>query len=129
MNSDELLSFKAEERVFKPLSKFQSTWLDISMMVPTNVTVEQLTALIKESDKKIFEVELVDIFKKNEWKDEKSITIRFGMCDESQTLSKEIIDNGYESAVNAVKKCEQQLDESNRWSMVSNVSILGDFFN
>ncbi len=76
----------------EPLPKYQATHLDLSMMVPVDLTVAQLTTTIRGSDSRIFEVALVDIFQKEEWKDQKSITMRFGIRDLTKNLSKEMID-------------------------------------
>jgi len=104
LNGDLLLEYSPVEQRFVSLPKFQASWLDISMMVPLSVAVGTLKAAIKKSDVRIFEVQLVDVFKKDEWKDSKSITMRFGMRDASKTLSKEDIDAG----IQAVHKAVQQ---------------------
>jgi phenylalanyl-tRNA synthetase beta chain len=104
LDGDQLLAYSAVEKRFVSLPKFQASWLDISMMVPLSVSVATLKNVIKRADVRIFEVHVVDIFKKDEWTESKSITMRFGMRDELKTLSKEAIDTG----VQAVHKAVQQ---------------------
>jgi phenylalanyl-tRNA synthetase beta subunit len=102
IDGDALLNSELPDKIFAALPKFQSTWLDISMMVPLSVTVEKLSSALQASDSRVFEVQLVDIFKKDEWNDQKSVTMRFGLRDNNKTLSKEDIDAAYSAAHKAV---------------------------
>jgi len=109
LDGNALLAFDPVKKRFKTVPKYQATWQDISMMVSTKITVKELTKAITQADKKIFKVQLVDVFKKDEWKNTKSITMRFGMRDTLKTLSKEVIDNGYSAVQKAVKQCGAEI--------------------
>ena len=74
------------------------------MMVPTTVTVEKITHSISSADKRIYGVQLRDIFKKADWKDKKSVTMRFVVQDEAKTLSKDDLDGVYKAVEKAVVK-------------------------
>lgn len=104
INGDFLLNIQPEQRVFKPLKKYQEVELDISLKVPLQVTIEQLERSINGAEKRIHAVRLVDFFEKPEWKDQKSITLRFVLYDNEKTLVKEEIDTIYDAVVAAVKR-------------------------
>ena len=102
LDADFLVNFKPQEKTFTPLSKYQATALDLSVLVPTVVTVEQLTQSLYQVDSKIYQVTLIDEFKKPEWENQKSITLRFWIKDTHKTLTKEEIDATYQAAQNAL---------------------------
>ncbi len=89
---DLLFSLKTVVPIFKPLAKYPDTWLDISMLLPLNISVAQLETTIKNADIRIFRVELVDLFTKKEWVNQRSITMRLFAQDPQQTLTKEQIE-------------------------------------
>ena len=92
LNVDVLLSLPKQEFSFKPMSKYPDTWFDISMLIPVELTVAQLKTLISNSDTRIFNITLIDLFAKKEWQDQRSLTLRIFANDQQQTLSKEAID-------------------------------------
>lgn len=89
--------------VYKPLHKYPSTDLDISMIVPIESTVYSFEQAIASSDKRITSVNLIDSFTKAEWTTQKSMTFRFTAYDESKTLTKEDIDSIWNEVVGKVK--------------------------
>jgi phenylalanyl-tRNA synthetase beta chain len=105
LDGDFIKKYVPEQKVFKPLAKFQATSLDITIMTTLNVTVAHITDLIAHADKRIFDVYLHDVFVKNEWKNTKSVTMRFFVRDEIKTMDKEEIESIYQAVVTAVKPC------------------------
>lgn len=103
INGDFLLNIKLPQRIFKALKKYQEVELDISLKVPLKITIEQLERSILTAEKKIHGVRLVDFFEKPEWKDQKSVTLRFVLYDDEKTLVKEEIDAIYDAVVTAMK--------------------------
>lgn len=99
LNGDALLSSNPEQVIFEPLPKYQDTWRDISMLIPLNLTVQQLCDAIIKTSSTIFHVALVDFFQKEEWHDKRSVTVRFFARDADKTLSTEDIDQIYEQVV------------------------------
>jgi len=77
---------------FVPLSKYPEVDRDVSMLVPLSLTVAELTHLIKNVDTHVVAVELVDMFQKKEWKDQRSLTMRYTMRDETKTMTKAQVD-------------------------------------
>lgn len=92
---DTVFSLKKHETAFKPLAKYPETSLDISMLVPLTITVQDIVSVIKNVDNKIVAVDLLDVFQKPDWVDQKSVTCRFIARDENKTLEKQEIDALY----------------------------------
>ena len=99
LDGDFLKSYVPAQAILKPLPKYQATTLDVSVMVPLVVTVAQLEKTIAASEPRIFDVRLQDTFKKDDWQDIKSITMRFCVRDETTTLDKDTIDAIYAKVV------------------------------
>ena len=94
-----------EKVLFKPLRKYPTTDLDISVIVPLGCTVQGIEQTIKQADSHITRVQLVDSFTRPEWVDKKSLTFRFIAYDSEGTLTKEAIDSIWDQvklAVNAI---------------------------
>ena len=87
INGDFLLTQVVAEPRYQPLPRFQSGYLDISLFVPLTVPVAQLQDLIQKADERIFKVELIDVFSKDDWFDKKSLTFRYHFVDSEKTLS------------------------------------------
>ncbi len=87
-----LVSYVSEQKVCKPLPKYQTSFLDISSKVPLSFTVEHLQNAILQADKRITHVQLQDVFYAPEWKDSKSMTFRFFVRDDSQAVSRELLE-------------------------------------
>jgi phenylalanyl-tRNA synthetase beta chain len=102
IDGDFILDYDQEVISFKPLSRYQTVSLDVSLFVPLVVTVSDLQNRIKQVDSRIHKVELVDSFKKDDWQDKKSLTFRYHFVDSDKTLSGEeiaVIQQQVESAV------------------------------
>lgn len=99
-----LINFIPEIHKFESLPKYPEVDLDISLLVPQDITAYQLEDVIKSADKRIKYVHLIDFFHKSEWGNNKSMTYRFVVYDEQKTMTKEEIDVVWESVVNNMKK-------------------------
>jgi len=77
---------------YRPLSRYQATFFDVSIFAPYTTSVAQLQNSIASLDARIREVALVDMFEKPEWKDARSVTIRYLVQDDDETLTKEALD-------------------------------------
>ena len=106
ISGDVLLTAKREQKEFKPLSKYQDAWFDVSMFVPLEVTVIQITNTIKNVNDRIVSVDLIDFFEKVEWVDKRSVTMRIIIQDPDKTLVKKEIDTFYTKVIQALEKCE-----------------------
>lgn len=101
---DFLVSFENVETKFKELPKYQATSLDVSVMVSSKTTVADLEKAIEKADNRIFGVALQDVFVKDDWKDKKSITLRFHVRDNKKTLQKADIDAVHNAVQKALEK-------------------------
>ena len=109
LDLDLLLNFEPDKISYKHLSKFPEVDLDISVLVPLNITVEKIQSEIFSADPKIKEVRLIDHFNKPEWKDQKSLTLRFIISDPNKTMTKEEIDAIYGHVAQKVKALGAQI--------------------
>ncbi len=87
IDGDFILNQAPKAVSYKAISRYQPVCLDISLFVPLAATVEQLQAVIKQADALIYQVELVDSFKKDDWLDKKALTFRYFFVDHEKTLS------------------------------------------
>jgi phenylalanyl-tRNA synthetase beta chain len=92
MLSNILLAPSTHSTVYKPASKYQGSWFDVSMLIARSVTVSQLQDIISACDKRIVRVTLKDFFHKPEWGDKHSVTLRFFIQSYDATLTKEELD-------------------------------------
>lgn len=88
---------------YHPLSRYQATFFDVSVFAPYVLSVAQLQNEIASIDARIREVVLVDMFEKPEWKDARSVTIRYLVQDDEETLTKEALDEIQASVVALVR--------------------------
>lgn len=89
--------------LFKPLPKYPSTDLDLSVIVPLEVTVARLEKIIRAADERIVSVVLIDSFTRPDWQAKKSLTFRFTVYDPEGTLTKEEIDTVWQHVAENVK--------------------------
>ncbi|HBL98537.1 TPA: phenylalanine--tRNA ligase subunit beta [Candidatus Dependentiae bacterium] len=90
------------KKKFESPSRFQAVSLDISMLTPREITVGTLEDSIARADARIRDVNLVDLFEKEEWGSRRSIAIRYIVQDDEKTLSKEDIEAVQKAVVSAV---------------------------
>ena len=73
---------------YKPLSKFQETYIDISMMVPRTVLTATLQEQLAAVDPLVQSVDLVDFFEKDDWVDKRSVTLRLWLSSYEKNVRK-----------------------------------------
>lgn len=87
-----------------PLPQYPHTWLDISMLMPVDLSVDAMIGLVRASDVRIYDVQLRDIFEKDEWQNRRSITLRIFSRDPERTLEKRDIDEVLTNAQSAAQR-------------------------
>jgi phenylalanyl-tRNA synthetase beta chain len=102
LDGDAILAFQKPIELYVPTSKYPEVERDISMLVPKQATVEEITNIIVQADKSIVAVQLVDFFEKEEWVTQKSLTLRFVLHDERKTLTKAEVDAVYDRVISAL---------------------------
>ena len=103
LDGDALLSLIPPQEKFEPLPKYPGTNFDVSMLIPLSVTVEQITQQIKKADGRIITTSLIDFFQKEDWVDQRSITMRIFARDPEKTLTKDDIDHIYSHVTISLK--------------------------
>lgn len=92
IDNDFLLSHKKITHRMQPISKFQDTYFDISLLVPLHIQTASLFELFKQVDPLITKTELIDFFEQESWHDVRSLTFRFWLSHLDKTLEKPEID-------------------------------------
>ena len=109
LSADLLLAYKPCEKQFTPWSKYQAVHVDISMLIDAHTTSAQLEQLILQADPKIDTVSLLDFFEKEEWIGKRSLTFRYRICDFTQNLTKEIIEQVTDKVTQSMLACGAQI--------------------
>ena len=104
-----LANYRQPEITYAPASKYPSIDRDMSMMVPLQVSVAQITDVIAKASPLIREVTLVDLYQKDEWHDQKSCTFRFVVQDEHKTLTKQEADTIWDAVATSLKAIGAQI--------------------
>lgn len=99
-----LMALKPFEHRFEEPAKYQPVDLDISMLVPLTITVGDLEETLAHVDARIKDIILMDVFEKEEWKDQRSITLRCRIQDDEKTMTKDDIDHIQKALSAAVSK-------------------------
>jgi len=90
--ADPIYAYIPPQKRFSPLQKYQSTTLDISVLLDQAISVAHIEKVLRESDKRIRSVNLIDFYHKESWGAQRSLTLRCSIFDEHKTLIKEEID-------------------------------------
>jgi phenylalanyl-tRNA synthetase beta chain len=100
-----LETFNTPELCYKEISKFQETYIDLSLMVPINLKAKDLEETLAQNvSDLVTQVELIDFFEKEEWTDVISLTFRLWLSHPEKTLEKSEIDSVWEKAVTCLKR-------------------------
>ena len=109
LSGDALRHYTAADPVFYGMSKYQSTWFDISLYVPESVTVAQIESCVQQADEHIHDVYLVDMYEKAIDGYARSVTVRVTAGHTQKTLTGQEIETIRDKAHQAVKQCGVQV--------------------
>lgn len=93
LDADFLSAYKAPLRKFVPVPKYPGVERDVSVIVPSVLTADELTAVLKNVSDKIIAVSLVDFFVKEDWLDKRSLTFRCHLQDPEKTMTTDQVDS------------------------------------
>ena len=97
---------KLSDEVIKadPISKYQHSKRDISIIAPKELEYDKIRQTIKELDiPQIVQFNLIDVYSDESLADKESLTIRFVLQSDNQTLTEEMINNIMDSILEALK--------------------------
>jgi len=92
LNADYLVNYKKPVVRFESLSKYPSVRRDVSIMIVASADADTLIGVIKNVDRRIVAVDLIDFFSKPEWKDQKAMTFAVEIEDKEKTMITEEVD-------------------------------------
>lgn len=104
LDGDFLLHEAAPSVRYHRISKFQDTYVDVSLFVPLAMTTDTLQNLMKNVSDLIVSIELVDFFEKEGADTTRALTFRLWLEHEHKTLEKAEIDNVWKSVVETLQK-------------------------
>ncbi len=87
LNGTFLDELKPKQIAYHAVSKYPAIDRDISMMIASVVTVDQIKQKIISCSPLITQVSMIDHFQKPEWEDKKSLAFRFVIQDAKRTLT------------------------------------------
>ena len=93
LDANFLTNIKVNNYKFKELEKYPEAYEDISFLIDKSLTVDFITQTIKDVSDLIKSVKLIDIFYKQEWARQHSLTFRINLYDQNKTLNKQEIEN------------------------------------
>ncbi len=103
LNAEFLETYSSPLHRFVQLPKYPEVERDISMLVPLSLTVEELCMIVQKTDDHVVQARLIDMFQKKEWKDHRSVTVRYVMRDATKTMTKAQADTIHNKVVQAVE--------------------------
>ena len=104
LDSDFLLSHVEDVHKFEPITKYQEVDFDLSALVPLTVAVEQIESSLSKVDALVVNVELIDMFEKDSWKDVRSLTYNVRLSSLTHTLEKEEIEGVRVKSIKVLEK-------------------------
>jgi len=104
-----LLHQELATKRYEPISKFQETYIDLSLMVPVTVLTQKFLETLKTVDMLVKKVELIDFFEKPEWASVRSLTFRVWLSHDEKTLEKHEIEAVWQKAIAHVEKLGAQI--------------------
>jgi phenylalanyl-tRNA synthetase beta chain len=94
---------------YQAVSKYQAVDLDLSMLVPFTVTIDDLKEALAQADGRIIAVKLQDFFESPSWPNSRAVTLRFTLSDRDKTFTKEEIDAIWSAVVAQVTRLGAQV--------------------
>jgi len=109
LNAEFCLQYKPAAQRFALWSKYPEVVKDISVMLPYSVSAAQCIEKIKAAYAHINTVELIDMYEKTEWKDQRSLTFRYSIQAFEKTLQKEEIDTVVNTVIQSMQAFGAQI--------------------
>jgi len=105
LDADYLSNYKHPVVRFTPLPKYPAVYRDVSVILSISITADAVIDMIKGVDTLIRSVTLIDFFTKEEWKDEKSLTLHIEIRDDNKTLEHDEVEHVWQRVIAALQQC------------------------
>jgi len=109
LNGELLRSLTPTQKHYAPISRYQDTYFDVSLMVPLTLTVTNILEHLGRVSQLITKIELLDFFEKKEWSEQRSLTFRLWLSHQDKTLEKHEIDIVWEKVIGVASGLGAQL--------------------
>ncbi len=109
LDGDFLEQQKPHVPLYVPISKFQDTYIDLSLLVPLALPAAELVAQMKGCHNFITKTEQLDCFENPAWPDVRALTYRLWLSATERTLEKQDIDMVWHTVTEAIKKLGVQV--------------------
>lgn len=103
LNGDFLEQEKPHVPAYESISKFQDTYIDLSLMVPLALPAAQLVAKMQSVHTLIKRIEQLDCFENAAWAGVRALTYRLWLSSTDRTLEKHEIDAVWNNVVEDIK--------------------------
>ena len=103
LKGDDLLSYIRPQLRYESPSKYPAIERDMSMLIPLRLTVRHIILAIKSVDPRISGIQLIDMFEKQEWIDQRSLTFRFIIQAQDRTLTKDDAEEIWQKVATTVR--------------------------
>jgi phenylalanyl-tRNA synthetase beta chain len=103
LNLDILLTTPEIKRKYTAISKFQESYVDISVLAPYSLTTQEISTAFLKINELVKKVVIIDFFEKKEWTDVRSLTYRLWISHDTRNLEKQDIDTVLEVAIAQAK--------------------------
>lgn len=104
LDCESLALIPASSKKFKMWSKFQDVSYDLSLLIPMHVTVDQIKKDILRAHPLIVDVSLIDFFEKEEWLNQRSVTLRYVISNHDKTMTKQELEEIVQFVLEVIKK-------------------------
>ncbi len=88
----EMIGKRFGEKIFKPFSVMQSSYVDVSILVPFSTTADSLKNSLRDLSDLVLDVSIVDWFESDKWQSARSVTYRLSLCHADRSIDKQDID-------------------------------------
>ncbi len=88
---------------YKPISKLQDTFIDLSLLVPRIMPAAEVVSALQKASMLISRVEQIDSFENKAWQDMRALTYRVWLTSYDKTLEKNDIDVVWNIMVTTIK--------------------------
>ncbi len=103
LDGNMLLHEKPSTKRYAPISRYQATSFDLSLLAPLTLTCKALEKELRDISPLVKQVTLIDYFEKEEWTDKRSLTFRILLSSNEKTLEKEEIESVRQQAINTIQ--------------------------